>query len=242
MKTLRAICVLIPLFSAVCCLFGQEAPDGKKLDAILEELRQIHKLLGNRPNTPSVAPLRTARIEVGKAPLLGSKDAPFTLVEFTDFQCKFCQQFYNNTFKDLKKLYVDTGKLRFYSIDLPLAEIHPAALLAAQAGHCAAEQEHFWPIYDKMKSNSNDLEATTLIRYAQEAGLDVVAFQECLKSERYKKDVEADVLNAKNKGVLGTPSFVIGKSADFGVEGEMLMGALPLDAFKNKLKDIGLDK
>jgi predicted DsbA family dithiol-disulfide isomerase len=127
-------------------------------------------------------------------------------------------------------------------MDLPLVEIHPASLLAAQAGHCAAEQGNFWPIHDKMRSNPKDLEAATLIGYARESGLDAAAFKECLESGRYKKEVEAGALNAKTKGARGTPSFVIGKSTEFGVDGELLTGALPFDAFQKKLKDIGLDK
>jgi protein-disulfide isomerase len=216
--------------------------DDKKLDEILDELRQIHKLLESKPNVPTVAMPKTARVEVGKAALLGSKNAPFTLIEFTDFQCKFCQQFYDRTFHELKKLYIDTGKFRFYSMDLPLVEIHPAALMAAQAIHCAGEQERYWPMYDKMKSNSKDYQATTLIAYAKEIGLNEVAFRDCLESDRYKKEVESNIFIAKTKGVRGTPSFIIGKSTDFGVEGELLTGALPVEAFSKKLKEIGLDK
>jgi protein-disulfide isomerase len=224
------------------CLYGQQAQNDKKLDEILDELRQINKLLDNRPNIPTAIQPRTARIEVGKAPILGSKNAPLTLVEFTDYQCKFCQQFYDNTFKELKKLYIDTGKIRFYSMDLPLVEIHPAAMLAAQAGHCAAEQDKFWPIYYKMKSNSKDLDDATLIEYARGAGLDAVVFRECIESERYKKEVETISATIKAKGARGTPSFVIGKSTEFGVEGELLTGAMPLDFFEKKIKELGLDK
>jgi protein-disulfide isomerase len=235
------ICFYLSLFAANC-LYGQETPDSKRLDAILDELQQIHKLLENRPILPRTPPAKTARIEVGKTPLLGSKNAPFTLVEFTDYQCIFCQQFYEGTFKDLKKLYIDTGKVRFYSMDLPLVKIHPAALLAAQAGHCASEQGKFWLMYDKMKSNSKDLDAATLTGYAKDSGLDVANFQECLESGRYKKEVETISSDIKAKGACGTPSFVIGKSSDFGVEGEMLTGAVPLDVIEKKLKDIGSNK
>jgi protein-disulfide isomerase len=240
MKLFWSICFSLLLFTSSLC--GQETPDSKKLSEILEELRQIHKLLEARPNIPTTAPPKTARIEVGKASLLGSKNAPFTLVEFTDYQCKFCKQFYDQTFHDLKKLYIDTGKLRYYSMDLPLVEIHPAALMAAQASHCAAEQGSFWQMYDKMKSNSNDFRSEILITYAKDIGLDAAVFRECLESDRYKKEVENIATNAKAKGVRGTPSFVIGKSTDFGVEGELLTGALPLETFTKKLKDIGFDK
>jgi protein-disulfide isomerase len=240
MKIVWANCLFVILFTTNC--LAQSPPNGDKLDSILDELRQIHKLLESRPALPTTPQPKSVRIEVGKTPILGSKNAPFTMVEFTDYQCKFCQQFYDNTFKDIKKLYIDTGKLQFYSMDLPLVEIHPAALVAAQAGHCAADQNKFWPMYDKMKSNVKDLEIATLVGYAQGAGLDMAAFRECVESGRYKKDVETSVLNAKAKGVRGTPSFVIGKSADFGVEGEPLTGALPLNVFEKKFKEIGLDK
>jgi protein-disulfide isomerase len=241
MKAIWTIIVCLLLLD-VSCIYGQDIPDNRKLDAILDELRQIHKLLESRPNIPITSPVRTTRIEVGKTPLLGSNKAPFTLVEFTDYQCKYCQQFYEQTFKDLKRLFIDTGKLRFYSMDLPLVEIHPAALLAAQAGRCGAEQNKFWAIYDKMKSNSKDLESTTLIAYAQEIGLDAAAFKECLESKRYKKEVEENTAIVKAKGVRGTPSFVLGKSTEFGVEGELISGVMPLNFFEQKLKGIGMDK
>jgi protein-disulfide isomerase len=236
---ITCVCLLV---LAANSLYGKETSIEKKLDAILFELRQMNKLLETRPNIPKPPSAKSTRIEVGKVPFLGSKNAPFTLIEFTDYQCRFCQQFYDSTFKELKKLFIDTGKLRFYSMDLPLSEIHPDALLAAQAVHCSAEQDKFWPMYDKIKGNSKDLEATTLIGYAQGVGLNATAFRDCLESGRYKKEVEDSVLNAKAKGARGTPSFVIGKSTEFGVEGEMITGALPLDAFEKKLKDIGLNK
>jgi len=72
--------------------------------------------------------------------------------------------------------------------------------------------------------------------------LNEVAFRDCLESDRYKKEVESNIFIAKTKGVRGTPSFIIGKSTDFGVEGELLTGALPVEAFSKKLKEIGLDK
>jgi protein-disulfide isomerase len=238
MKKIMMISVCILLLAGF--LIGQDSLDSKKLDAILDELRQIHKLL-ERPNTLK-SPAKPVRIEVGKTPLLGSIKAPFTLVEFVDYQCKFCQKFYDNAFQDLKKLYIDTGKLRFYSIDLPLTDIHPFALAAAQGGRCAAEQEKIWLMCAKMRNNSKDFEDSTLIDYARELGLNVDAFKECLRIKRYKNDIDLRVQNAKEKGVRGTPSFVIGKSTDFGVEGEVLTGALPLDVFEKKLKELGLDK
>ena len=66
-----------------------------------------------------------------------------TIVEFMDYQCTFCRQFHSQTFANLKKFYIDTGKVRFFVMDFPL-DIHSQALLAAQAARCSADQNKFW--------------------------------------------------------------------------------------------------
>ena len=66
--------------------------------------------------------------------MLGSKDAPVTMVEFTDYQCPFCQRFHTTVFAELKKNYIDTGKVRFYSRDLPLDQLHPNAIAGGGSG------------------------------------------------------------------------------------------------------------
>lgn len=164
----------------------------------------------------------------------------YTIVEYTDYQCSFCQQFYSLTFQNLKTLYIDTGKVRFYSMDLPLVEMHPVALLGARAGHCAAEQGKFWQMHDKMLAGGQNFEAQKLVDSAGDLSVDVAAFRECLNSEKYKDVILASAQDAINKGARGTPSFVVGKSTAYGVEGELFVGALPLGVFQQKLKNLGL--
>src|SRR5437879_10920569 len=96
-------------------------------DAILDELRQIKKLLERQPAAPAAAGPRAderVKVSLGSTPSIGRSDAPIVMVEFTDYQCPFCQRFHLSVFEELKKNYVDTGKIRYVSRDLPLP-MHP---------------------------------------------------------------------------------------------------------------------
>src|SRR5262245_41431233 len=108
---------------------------------ILNELRQIRMLLEKqaKPAGPPPEQITKARLNLEGVAMIGNKDAPITIVEFTDYQCPFCQRFHVTTFADLKKNYIDTGKVRFYSRDMPL-DFHPNAMRAAQASRCAGDQ------------------------------------------------------------------------------------------------------
>ena len=210
----------------------------QQADEILKELRAIRQLLekqqarGQEPDQPARAKLNLQGFQ-----MLGNKDAPLTMVEFTDYQCPFCQRFHVATFGDLKKNYIDTGKLRFFSRDMPL-DMHRDAPRAAQAGRCAADQGQFWKLRDLMAANPQKLDLESILGYGSELKLDMPAFRSCLETEKYKKAVENDVQEALKLGATGTPTFVVGKSTADGVEGELVVGALPYEAFDAKLKDL----
>jgi len=93
-----------------------------------------------------------------------------------------------------KNNYIDTGKVRFYSMDFPLG-MHDKALQAAQAGRWAADQQKFWPMHGRMHTNPNALNVNNLVEYAAQSGLDVPAFRKCLEEEKYKQDVQSAVFN-----------------------------------------------
>lgn len=213
----------------------------QQADQILDELRQIRQLLEQqqaKPGAPQKEGPKRAKLALQAVPMLGSKDAPLTMVEFTDYQCPFCRQFYTSTFADLKKNYIDTGKVRFYSRDLPL-DFHPDAMRAAQAGRCAAEQGQFWQMRDLMAANPGKLDMENLVADAGGLKMDVRAFRVCVESEKNKNAVQTDVLEAMKIGAEGTPSFVVGKSTPDGVDGELIIGALPYETFDQKLKELG---
>src|SRR5665647_213785 len=141
-------------------------------DAILKELREIKQLLArpqqqqaqaapSAPQAPQIMKVKGDAIYV-----LGKSDAPLTMVEFTDYQCPFCGRFEATTFPEIKKNYIDTGKLRLIMRDMPLEGLHPFAMKAAQAVHCAGDQGKFWEMKDLLFKNQNKLDADSLNGYA----------------------------------------------------------------------------
>jgi protein-disulfide isomerase len=219
----------------------EEGITREQANQILDELRQIRQLLEkqNKPAAPPGPPEPTkAKLNMTGAEMLGSKTAPITMVEFTDYQCPFCQRFHTTVFTELKKNYIDTGKVRFYSRDLPLDSMHPNAIRAAQAARCASEQGQFWAIRDIMGANPSKLDMDSLVADAASLKMDTAKFRSCVESEKYKPAIQTDVLEAMKIGADGTPTFVIGKSTPDGVDGEVLVGAMPYETFEKRLKSL----
>jgi protein-disulfide isomerase len=211
--------------------------------AILEELRQIHSLLERQQATRTTAEgTRPAdskvRLSLRNDELaIGSANAPLTLIEFTDYQCPFCRQFHQATFADIKKNYIDTGKLRFISRDFPL-DIHNNAMRASLAAHCAGEQGKFWELRDLMIANGNRLEAPSIDLYAKQLKLDSDRLDKCIASGTYQARVDQELAEGKAAGINGTPSFLLGRTGKDSVEGTKLVGAMPSVAFDARIKEL----
>jgi protein-disulfide isomerase len=216
----------------------------QQADEILNELRAIRQLLEkqNRPG-PSQLPRMPEVPQTGKLRLeggysLGSNDAPVTIVEFTDYQCPYCRQFESTTFTELRKKYIDTGKVRFVVRDFPLVEAHPNAMRAAEAAHCAGDQGQFWPMHDALFSDASKLEKNGLIDSAESLELDMGAFRSCLESGKHKLEIQNDQQVAASLQINGTPSFLVGKAVGEEVSGAIIVGAQPFSVFEAKLKEV----
>ena len=211
-------------------------------DQILQELRQIRQMLETQQAKPAARrrksrpPRRRSRDLTGVS-MLGSKDAPLTIVEYTDYQCPFCQRFHVTAFPEIKKNYIDTGKVRFFSKDMPL-DFHPNAMRAAMAARCAGEQNKFWELRDVMGANPNSLDMEHIVGFAGDLKMDTQALRACIDSGKYKDPVQTDVLEAMKIGANGTPTFVVGKSVGNGVDGELVVGAMPFQMFDAKMKEL----
>ena len=209
-------------------------------DAMLEELRQIRRLLERTPPAGAAAPRADERVKVGlgTTPSLGRSDAPIVMVEFTDYQCPFCQRFHLSVFEELKKQYVDTGKIRYVSRDLPLP-MHPNAMSAANAARCAGEQnkDKFWEMRHRLIQNANQLGTDKYSALADELKLDRSGFQACLAADKFKPQIEKDMAEAGLAGIGGTPSFVIGRAVGETVDGVKVVGAQPFGVFDVRLKE-----
>lgn len=214
---------------------GLAAPMTKEQgDAILKELREIKQLLARPLQQAQAAPQISKNMTVkGDAiNVLGKSDAPLTMVEFTDYQCPFCGRFEATTFPEIKKNFIDTGKMRLIVRDLPLEGLHPFAMKAAQAAHCASDQGKFWEMKDLLFKNQNKLDADSLAGYAtKDLGLDADAFKKCMSDGKHLKEIGAEARYAQSLGITGTPTFIVGKTAGDTVEGRVIVGAVPYDNF-----------
>ena len=168
---------------------------------------------------------------------LGRADAPLTMVEFTDYQCPYCRAFQAQTFAQLKKNYIDTGKLRFIVRDLPL-EFHSSARPAAEAAHCAAEQGKFWEMHHALLTGSEPLAEGGIDRRATAVGLDLNRLHACVAAARYESAIARNAATADGIGIHGTPAFVIGRAAHGVLEGALAEGAFPYAEFDGALKDM----
>ena len=210
-------------------------------DAILKELREIKQLLARpqqQQQAPSVPPKPENLTVKGDAIyVLGKSDAPLTLVEFTDYQCPFCGRFETTTFPEIKKNYIDTGKVRFILRDLPL-DFHPFALKAAQSVHCAGDQGKYWEMKELVFKNQNKIDVDSLAGYAKDLLLNGDTFKSCMADGKHLKEIGDEAKYAASLGITGTPTFVLGKAVGDSVEGRVIVGAQPLAAFEAAINEM----
>ena len=161
----------------------------------------------------------TARkvIDVAGRPTRGPVSAPVTIVEFTDYECPFCRQYFAQTLPAIMEKY--GSRVRYVVMNYPLESLHAHANGASQAAECAADQGKFWEYHDALFV-APSLTRRNLRRLAGKVKLDRKAFGTCLDSGAKTKLVQAHVALGTSLGVTGTPSFFI--------NGHMIEGALPL--------------
>ena len=185
---------------------------------------------GTTTQSQSSQPVPTNPEEVSMDKSIGPTDAPVVVVEYGDYQCPYCKQFAENTERQLKETYVDTGQVRF--VFRHLAFLGPESLLAAQAAECANEQDRFWDYHDKLfaeqaAENSGAFNQDNLKRFANELGLDSEQFNQCLDSNEYQAKVEQEVAQAQRLGIRSTPTvFVNGQMIENGSVYQVLQTAI----------------
>lgn len=236
-----------PALAVMLLVGGTASAQGiseRQVDEILRELRAIRQTLERQQAPPlqrqgAQAPT-DEKVSIAFAQggySIGRVDAPVVLVEYADYQCPFCRQFHLTTFDEIKKNYVDTGRVRYVSRDFPL-DFHENARRAALAARCAGEQGQFWELRHVMIVNANQLKADNILAYAKDLKLEMGTFTACLESERYRADVERDLAEGAQAGVSGTPSFVVGRLSDGRLAGIRLVGAMPYQTFGARLDEV----
>ncbi len=211
------------------------------LGVVIFIANQGNIITGNVVKTKNDAQPSTtlAKISTEGQPMLGSKTAKVTVVELSDSQCPFCRKFWTETYPQVKKEYIDTGKVKWVYRDFPLDSIHPAATPSAIAAECVRKQggdDAFWKMHGKIFEEQNILDSgnakgpvTRTVQYssvelkawAADIGYNIDA---CLDSNEFLSEVKKDLSDGQVSGARGTPTFFINN--------KLLSGAQPYSAFK----------
>ena len=167
------------------------------------------------------------------SPILGSPDAPITIVEFGDYQCPQCYNWYHNTKPAIVENYINTGKANLVFLDL--AFLGRDSPKAAAASYCAEEQGKYWKYHDMLYTFQEGIDdgwasPESLKEFASRLGLDRELFDSCLDSGKFEKRVQHNINEAVKAGATGTPMFIIVGPA--GQE-QKIGGAQPYSVFKN---------
>jgi protein-disulfide isomerase len=163
------------------------------------------------------------KVPVGASPVLGSKDALVTIVEFSDFQCPYCGRV-EPTLKQIREKYGDKVRLVWKNEPLPF---HPRAEPAAEvAMEARAEKgdKGFWDVHDKLFASQPKLDDPDLDKVATDAGLNLDKVHDAMKNHKYKAQIDADNDLADDMQASGTPHFF--------VDGRRLVGAQPAEKFQ----------
>jgi protein-disulfide isomerase len=168
------------------------------------------------PPTPTRIPLPASSDDDA---FLGPEDAPVVIVEFSDFQCGFCGRWYDETLPQILEKYPD--EVKFVYRDFPIFGEDSAR--AAMATECAADQDKFWDMHDRIfelqMASELALDQASLVSMAADLDMDAGEFEQCLASEKYLDEVLLDFQAADMYGFRGTPGFIInGAVYTFGAQ------------------------
>jgi len=209
-----------------------DAAVARGIQTFINDQRQAEQQAQNRQQLDRVKDMRPVDLDVDH--ILGSIDAPITLVEYSDFECPFCKRFHPTVVQLLEN---NPDKLRWVYRHFPLGFHNPGAQKQSEASECVAElsgNDTFWQyidlIYQRTTSNGKGFPLKNLQPLAEEIGVDGDAFAECLKSERMVERVQQDIDNGVTIGVSGTPMAVISNEKG---EARVIAGALPLSELQS---------
>lgn len=231
-------------------LTGQAAPDvaalKKEIDALKADQAALRKEVQELKSVldPVLTQLIAKAGPLGKEvalaglPAMGNAKAEVTVIEYSDYQCPFCLRYFSQTWPEVRKSYVETGKVRYLFSNFPLDSIHPQSFKAHEAAACAGDQGKYWEMHTQLFNNQRALLPAQLEKYAANIGLDVTAYKSCMESAKHAAKVRQDFSFAEGLGIEGTPTFVIGRAGtgDSKMKAvKVLVGAQPFNAFKEAI-------
>jgi protein-disulfide isomerase len=177
--------------------------------------------------TPTPSPSIDMKSLMDDDAIKGDKNAPVTIIEFSDYECPFCARFYSDTLSQIDEKYIKTGKVKFVYRDFPLG-FHQNAQKAAEAAECAGEQGKYYEMHDLLFEKGVQGGVASFKQYAKQIGLDTGKFDTCLDSGAMAGEIRKDMSDGQKAGVQGTPGFL--------VNGQLISGAQPFAVFEQVIE------
>ncbi len=209
----------------------------KALEEKLDKIKEVQEITARRVGLGALVPYES--LDFGKGHVVGKKDAPVVIMEFTDLECPYCREFYKTIYPKIKTKLVDSGKVVFVSRDFPLINSHKQAGYAAVALRCARQQGQ----YDKPKSylfdNTGKLVPESLKKEFISYGMDEKKLDICMNDQNVHQEVKDAYQLGMDLGLASTPSFLIGKNRGEKItDYKVVTGAGTLEQFEEIVEKI----
>jgi protein-disulfide isomerase len=178
-------------------------------------------------------------LDISGFPSRGSENAKVIVVEFSDFECPFCERFAQTVFPELREKFVSAGRIQYMFANNPLP-MHTNARMLASAAICAESGGHYWEMHDALfekKPRTRD----SLLLLAEEIGLNPIEFSKCFARDGVLWDrIDSDVKRSIALGLRGTPSFVVGRRTNDGgvLIKKIIRGAQSFETFTKVIEDV----
>lgn len=210
----------------------------QEMGQLRQAVSEIHRSAVTPPSALKGPPSVPVGVALGDGPSLGKAEAQVAVVEFTDFECPFCQRFHSQTFSQIKETYIDSGKIRYLVRNYPLG-FHAQAKPAAVAANCAGKQGQYWEMQHALFTNQRCLGADLYSELAATLKLNEEVFHACLEDPSQAQTVDTDQQYGQSIGVRGTPNFFIGRIQDGKmINATHISGAQPFTTFSRALDSL----
>lgn len=212
----------------------------QEMKGLKEEVRALKDSLANQPVAAPKQGAKSVSINIANSPFIGDKSAEIAIVEFSDYQCPYCQRHFKQTLPEIEKNYIETGKVRYVMKQFPLG-FHAKARDASIAALCVEKLKpgKYIKAHEAIFGGEVSLDSASYQAFAKSLGIKSSKYDSCLNDKKIASIVDQDMAEGESVGVSGTPAFLIGKIKNGKVvDGRLITGARPYSSFSRALDDL----
>ena len=230
---------LVSLLLGAAVLSGCQSNQNDEIQALKQEINELKSVQREVAVRVGLAELvRPDVLPLSKdGQWLGNKEADIVILEYTDLHCPFCKKFQQDVFPELKAAFIDSGEVAFLARELPLSKVHPKAPYAAVLLRCAAQQDQYEPVREKLFELGANIVPDDIDTIISEFELDKEDYDSCRADKSVHQKVSDSILEAKTLGLESTPSFIVGRrDGNTLTDYKIIVGAGSVEQFSAAIK------